>query len=238
MNKSLLTNLLAAATVSIGIGTGNEMVLLTGMFALSGAITNWLAIYMLFERVPGLYGSGVIPTRFEEFKAAIHGLIMGQFFTADTVERLLSGRGDNGGPGLLGQIDTSAVKDAIDYDVVFEKISSAVLASSFGSMLNMFGGAKMLEGLRDPVQRTLGDVVEDVLNSPDFSAALASGIAGGAQDIVEKVDHIVQARLDELTPDDVKRIVQEMIREHLGWLVVWGGVFGAVIGLITSLLQA
>jgi hypothetical protein len=26
-----------------------------------------------------------------------------------------------------------------------------------------------------------------------------------------------------------------MIREHLGWLVVWGGGFGGLIGLIASL---
>jgi hypothetical protein len=28
-----------------------------------------------------------------------------------------------------------------------------------------------------------------------------------------------------------------MIREHLGWLVVWGGVFGGLIGLMTSFIN-
>ena len=32
----------------------------------------------------------------------------------------------------------------------------------------------------------------------------------------------------------VKDIVQTMIRQHLGWLVVWGGVFGGLIGLLTT----
>jgi len=27
----------------------------------------------------------------------------------------------------------------------------------------------------------------------------------------------------------------QVIREHLGWLVVWGNVFGAVIGLVSAL---
>ncbi len=58
-----------------------------------------------------------------------------------------------------------------------------------------------------------------------------------AESIARKVDKIVAGRLDELTPDDVKRIVQDMIREHLGWLVVWGGVFGGLIGLLTSLVS-
>ena len=52
----------------------------TGLFALSGGVTNWLAVHMLFERVPFLYGSGVIPMRFEEFKTGIRKLIMDQFF--------------------------------------------------------------------------------------------------------------------------------------------------------------
>ena len=35
----------------------------------------------------------------------------------------------------------------------------------------------------------------------------------------------------------VKEIIQEMIRSHLGWLVVWGGVFGAVIGAVVLLFK-
>lgn len=60
-----------------------------GFFALSGAITNWLAIHMLFEKVPLLYGSGVIPNRFEEFKTSIKDLMMNQFFTIENVEQFI-----------------------------------------------------------------------------------------------------------------------------------------------------
>jgi len=37
--------------------------------------------------------------------------------------------------------------------------------------------------------------------------------------------------LEELTPERVKEMMEEVIREHLGWLIVWGNVFGALIGL-------
>ena len=34
-----------------------------------------------------------------------------------------------------------------------------------------------------------------------------------------------------------KEIVEEMIRRHLGWLVLWGGVFGGLIGLAVQLIE-
>ncbi|MEE2753827.1 MAG: DUF445 domain-containing protein, partial [Candidatus Latescibacterota bacterium] len=87
MKKSLATNLLSVACIAAGFFSPvhNVLILTVGLFATSGAITNWLAVHMLFEKVPLLYGSGVIPNRFEEFKAAIHNLIMGQFFTMENV---------------------------------------------------------------------------------------------------------------------------------------------------------
>ena len=62
----------------------------TGLFALSGAVTNWLAIYMLFERVPGLYGTGIIELHFESFKKSIHEMIMKQFFSQENVEKFFT----------------------------------------------------------------------------------------------------------------------------------------------------
>jgi uncharacterized membrane protein YheB (UPF0754 family) len=56
-----------------------------------------------------------------------------------------------------------------------------------------------------------------------------------AADVTAKVEAIVNRRLEELTPQMVKIIVQDMIQKHLGWLVVWGGVFGGLIGLLTHL---
>ncbi len=81
MNKSFITNLLALLCTLLGYFFAQPLIFSIGLFALSGAITNWVAIHMLFEKVPGLYGSGVIPSRFEDFKLGIRQLMMEQFFT-------------------------------------------------------------------------------------------------------------------------------------------------------------
>lgn len=205
-----------------------------GFFALSGAVTNWLAIHMLFERVPGLYGSGVIPLHFEDFKKGIRTLIMDQFFTGENVSRLMEGESDT----LTDKIDFSKAADVVNYDKIFEALCETILSSSMGGMLGMFGGSSVLEGFRDPFKVKTREVIIEETGSPAFHKMLTDSMdtKKAAQDIVEKVSAIVQKRLDELTPKMVKEIIQDMIKKHLGWLVLWGGVFGGIIGLVMSLL--
>ncbi len=89
-DKRLGTNLIAAVLVVFGYWISepwSKTLLNIGLFSLSGALTNWLAVYMLFERVPGIYGSGVIPLHFEDFKTGIRQLIMRQFFDRNNLEK-------------------------------------------------------------------------------------------------------------------------------------------------------
>ena len=71
------------------VGENGQILIESGIFALSGAITNWFAVHMLFEKVPGLYGSGIIPSRFEEFKNGIKIMLMNQFFTDENIHKFL-----------------------------------------------------------------------------------------------------------------------------------------------------
>ena len=88
MNKSIITNFTALFIIALGIFSPvySDEITLAGLFSLSGGVTNWLAIHMLFERVPFLYGSGVIIQRFNEFKHGIKELIMNEFFSHESIE--------------------------------------------------------------------------------------------------------------------------------------------------------
>ena len=70
MDKSLLTNLVALLFALLGFlllpGLGAELLLGIGLFALSGAVTNWLAVHMLFEKIP-LFGECCIVVPSGEF---------------------------------------------------------------------------------------------------------------------------------------------------------------------------
>lgn len=228
--KSILTNLVALLVVAVGFYLNSAHIKPIGYYALSGAITNWLAVFMLFEKVPFLYGSGVVPNRFEEFKEGIRTLIMKQFFSKDNIARFLSS-------GQNASIDASAILEKIDFSKVYEGLCQAIMASQFGSMLNMFGGIEALKPMEEDITKKLKAVFSEMINEPGFSEGLmGSVLPKGSHDFEQKISDIVQSRLDELTPKMVKDMVQDMISEHLGWLVVWGGVFGGLMGLAFSYL--
>jgi len=91
LNKSFITNFTAVLLIVLSylFMELHKPLLYTGLFALSGAITNQLAIHMLFEKVPLLYGSGVIPARFESFKNAIKNLMMAEFLLVNNLRIFL-----------------------------------------------------------------------------------------------------------------------------------------------------
>jgi uncharacterized membrane protein YheB (UPF0754 family) len=225
MNMSSATNLVSLLITIIGyyLPVYGGVVFDIGIFALSGAVTNWLAIYMLFEKVPYLYGSGVIPSRFEEFKGGIKTLIVQEFFTREHIERFFENN---------GAASVESVSSKIDFDRVFEHLVDAITGSPLGGMLNMAGGRKALEPLKAPITAKLKDVIAELVNNPG-----EAGDGDFTDSLIQQVELIIDKRLAELTPTMVKQIIEDMIRRHLGWLVVWGGVFGGAIGLVANLLE-
>jgi uncharacterized membrane protein YheB (UPF0754 family) len=233
-NKSFLTNLIAVLIIVAGYLSPVEPDLMKsiGFFALSGAVTNWLAIHMLFEKVPFLYGSGVIPNRFDEFKFAIKDLMMKQFFTQENVEQFIEGEEEQG--SHIFKMDP--LLNAIDYDKIYKGLVTAIMESSFGQMLQMMGGEAALLPLREPLIEKMKTTLREMVESERFKDVLKHGLDSRkvGQDIVSKIETIIDKRLNELTPQLVKEMVQKIIKVHLGWLVVWGGIFGGVLGAVFS----
>jgi len=246
MNKSLITNVVALGAMLIGWFAALPWLWTMGLFAFSGAITNWLAVHMLFEKVPLLYGSGVIPARFSEIKIALHQLVMEQFFSTQNLQRLAGGnaakqnttQGQAESPAV--QLKLAPVIEAIDLSPAFAALLDTVQQSSLGGMLAMFGGPAMLQPLEQPFITKLRASLIELADSPEVQAQLQQQLASGENisQLQPKIALLVQARLDELTPQLVKELIQQLIQQHLGWLVVWGGVFGGVIGLLSALLPA
>ncbi|MGZ8227919.1 MAG: DUF445 family protein [Methylococcaceae bacterium] len=232
LNKSFITNFISVLIIATGYlcPVQQELVKSIGFFALSGAITNWLAIYMLFEKVPFLYGSGVIPNRFEEFKTSIKTLMMEQFFTANNIEQFIETEEQQGGKLL----NLQPFLNAVNYDKIYESLVASIMGSSFGGMLMMMGGEEALAPLKEPFTEKMQVTLAEMVESERFKQALKQGLDAHqiGVDIIDKIEAVIDKRLDELTPQMVKEMVELIIHEHLGWLVVWGGIFGGFMGAL------
>ena len=223
MNKSVITNLVAILIILIGFSVKDNysFILMTGIFAFSGSITNWLAVHMLFEKIPFLYGSGVILDRFQDIKVGIKNLILEELFSAEQINKFLLESKDDLSEKFI---------DKIDFDRIFQGLVEAIEGSQLGGMLAMVGGRKALEPLKDPIIVKLKIIIGEIIseNSGDNTDEQSS------KSLIIKIETVLDSRLADLTPKDIKRIIQKMIRDHLGWLVVWGGFFGGLLGLLLS----
>lgn len=222
MNKSILTNIVALLITLIGIINPfeNSLLLMIGLFSLSGGITNWIAIHMLFEKVPFVYGSGIIPKNFLIFKQAIKDLVIKEFFSRNNLEKFTS---------KIGEEAIISISQNINYDNIFEGLTESIEDSQLGGMLSMVGGKKALEPLREPIKMKLTVLFKSIMENEKHSS-FGDKIV---DNVYVRIEKLIDDRLNELSPQDVKKIIQNLINQHLGWLVIWGGVFGGFIGIIS-----
>lgn len=223
MNINFLTNFIAFLLILIGFIAPfyGEIIMNIGIFALLGGLTNWLAIFMIFEKVPFLYGSGVIINRFADFKNSIKKLIVNEFFNKEHIEQFFAN--NNSKP-------SNFIEDKIDFDKVFDGLVESIIQSPMGSMLSMFGGREALEPIKEPIIVKLKSMIQELVQSN------VNGDSDNfVQNLTQQIEKIIDKRLLDLTPKMVKDIIQNIIHKHLSWLVIWGAIFGGLMGLVYSL---
>jgi uncharacterized membrane protein YheB (UPF0754 family) len=216
LSKELTTNL-----ISLGLVVGSFFISQTfsnhlfyiGLFALSGSLTNQIAIHMLFNRVPLLYGSGIIELKFEDLKLSIRRVILEEFLSTDRIK--------------TQKINITPTIEKLDFSTSFDALLDSIVESKFAAMISLIGGVQALEALREPFTKRLKSSLIKLSDKVEFQVG---------DSFSNNIDSIVQERLNELTPNMVKQMLLDIMREYLGWLVVWGGVFGGLIGFISSLV--
>lgn len=228
MDKGWTTNFVSLGMVGLSYtveGMVGSALRSAGLFALSGAVTNQLAIHMLFEKIPYLYGSGIIIDRFESIREALKTLIMEQFFTPEKIESFVQSQERT--------IDLTPIIEQTDFTPAYNALVRSVMDSSLGGMLGMFGGEAIIGKLKEPFLEKIKASTIEISQSESFMNALNTHLHQGSAHLTETIENIVESRLAELTPMMVKEMLHALMKEHLGWLVVWGGVFGGLIGLVS-----
>ena len=212
-------------------------VLSFGLFGFSGGITNWLAVKMLFDKVGVepyyLYGSGVIPRQFIAIRVAFKNMIMKMFFDKAFLEKYLNDRAKGliDGLDLGGRLRAAMAEPSFD-GLLTEKLTD-LSAKPEGmlvqTMAPMFGGVEGMVPMLKPFLGAFGEELLKVLVEKFDVTELVP-----IDSVIREVETLLNEKLKLITPEMVKELMEEVIREHLGWLVVWGNVFGGAIGVASA----
>ncbi|KAL0229069.1 hypothetical protein GEMRC1_013689 [Eukaryota sp. GEM-RC1] len=210
----------------------SEYILAFGLFGFAGGVTNWLAVKMLFDRIPFIYGSGVIPNRFREIRRTTKDTIMRTFFDQKYLEKYLAKKAGQvlGGLNIEDKIrqllESQVVDDIIDSKLrEFSQRPEAVYITMMGIQ------PEQLKTWIKPFALGLGgDLAPLVSQLFDPSKTL------NLEMLRKELDGLMTTKLEELTPEMVKAMMEDVMREQLGLLIVWGTFFGGMIGILSQLL--
>jgi len=234
-NSNLFTFLIMITGILLRAFLGHENVfakyiLAFGIFGFAGGITNWLAIKMLFDKIPLLYGSGVIPQQFKEIRQTIKDVILDTFFDPKFLDKYVSQK--------AGQFTSSLnleekIKQMLESPIVDQIIDEKLIELGTrpeGMFLTMMGiTPASLKPMIKPFVLGMGaDIGPLLLNNFDISKIFNISKLRG------EIDSLMTTKLQELTPEIVKKLMEQVIRTHLGWLIVWGNIFGSFIGIVST----
>ncbi|KAL0238896.1 hypothetical protein PCE1_004587 [Barthelona sp. PCE] len=209
-----------------------DIVLSFGIFGFSGGITNWLAIKMLFDKVPLLVGSGVITHKFKEIREAFKTMIMTMFFDERFLKRYFKTKGSEFFNKLKLEEKLRSLVDDPDVDRLIDVKLAEFSQRPEAMFLTMFNITPThLKSVVKPFAASFA-----VQAVPIIKKIFTENSDETFSWLKIEIDRLMRSKLKEMSPDDVKHLIEGIIREHLGWLIIWGNVFGGIIGIITVLV--
>lgn len=201
-----------------------------GVFGFAGGITNWLAVEMLFTKIPGIAGSGVILRQFVPIRESIKSMMMQMFFEVEFMRAHISARALE----LVRDIDVGGrivrIMSEPEFDAVLQakivELSTRPEGQLLQTMAPMFGSIEamvpMLKPMLVKVASELGSSAAESFDPFEIWTI---------ERLHEQLDDLLKQKLLELTPEMVKDMMEAMMRKHCTWLVVWGNLFGGLIGV-------
>ncbi|XP_065182980.1 uncharacterized protein LOC135813888 [Sycon ciliatum] len=206
-------------------------VLSFGLFGFAGGFTNWLAIIMLFYRIPLLYGSGVIPNHHREIGQSVKQIILDYIFDSDFINKYIMDK-------LSEVATTSDVPEKIntllaseEVDIVVDEQLAKLSNLPEGQLLGAVGiKPSALKPMVKPFVLGMGAEVAPLL----LEHASRPGKVIKIDRFRDELDTYMSHRVAMMDERHTTELLERIIRPHLGWLIVWGTVFGSIVGVISQ----
>ncbi len=185
---------------------------------LIGWFTNAIAIWMLFHPYERRYlfgfslpfTPGLIPSRIEELADSIAKIIARYLLTREDWIQLIDSM----------ELDEKAV------DEIFSKIKSVTGSHLF----KMPFFSKLKHVVKETIRKELRRAIRKRLKNIILRATEQKQI----EDSIEKL--IQQKIVEEFDPEKIERIVRQVCKKELNYIMLFGGILGVIIGFIQALL--
>ena len=197
----------------------------------AGGFTNWLAVTMLFTRIPFVVGSGVIPVRFVSIRETVKDVILDNFFDVAFLGEYLGKKLKEMGGSVDATAQVNSLLAGDDFDrQLDERLEGLGQLPEFAPIIAMGMQPASLKPMIKPfvieLALDVSPVLKDKLTDIDFIVNI--------EDVRGAIEAYLNARIQTLTAEKVTRLLSFVIRDHLDWLVVWGCVFGSIIGVLSE----
>lgn len=178
-----------------------------------GWITNAIAIWMLFHpykewhvlgcRIP--LTPGLIPSRINELADSVAKVIARYLFTQDEWLKLVDSL----------ELDDKAV------DELFERIKSVVRLRALKFTPLYFFKGKVKEILGNELRKILKKHLKNIL------------LKTKGEEVEASVEALIRERiLREFAPQHIEKVIYEVCKTELRYIMLFGGILGVVIGLV------
>lgn len=173
-----------------------------GLFGFSGGITNWLAIKMLFDRVPFLIGSGVITKQFKEIRQTVMDTVLETFFDSAFLGQYIGDKAAELEQSDFLRKKIAGILEDDEVDAMLLKHLEALMLKPEGMMLAMIGmNAESLRPLVRPMVLALDVEIAPMITSQFDPAKMIDTKA-----IRGQVKELMRTKMEMLTPEMVKAV--------------------------------
>merc|ERR1719171_1833544 len=130
---------------------------------------------------------------------------------------------------LAGRVETFIASPEFDGILIakLEDLATTPQGAMLLMLKQMMPFPMLVTMIKPMLTNVAREMVAQALPTSNMSAVL------DVKAVRAEIDGVMEEKLQLLTPDIIKRLIEDVIREHLGWLVVWGNIFGGLIGVFT-----
>jgi len=202
-----------------------------GLFGFAGGMTNWLAIRMMFDKIPFLIGSGILLNNFVEIRDNVKKTTMETYFDAGHLSHYVTQK-------------TEIILNSLQLDESIREVirSPAVQAIISDKIEEVFSTPEgLVIGLVVNKEKIKQNIMPSIENAGKDIVPLVSQLIRTSEHLSEdklrdQIDRLITSKLVEMQPKNIIAVVKDMVETELGWVIVWGNIFGGLLGLLLEVV--